>query len=132
MQSIPELNKLFLMASIRSTVPMLPARHMPATVEFYRILGFEPLYLFKEEYAIVHRDGCELHLFAFPDLDPHVTPFSVYVRIENADRLYEEFHSRGVGHLSTPETKPWGQRELTVIDPNYTLLRFGQTITPNY
>ncbi|UUZ67018.1 hypothetical protein LP416_18745 [Polaromonas sp. P2-4] len=50
---------------------------------------------------------------------------SCYVRTGNTQALYEEFKGRGVD-VKPPEIRPWGMKELYVIDPHGNLLKFGE------
>jgi uncharacterized glyoxalase superfamily protein PhnB len=54
----------------------------------------------------------------------------VYIRTNDVDALYRVFVARGVaihpnGDL---QTKPWGQREFALLDPDHNLLTFGQAL----
>jgi catechol 2,3-dioxygenase-like lactoylglutathione lyase family enzyme len=108
--------------------PVLPSRSISATIDFYRQLGFTVYHRFGEEYAILKRDGAELHFFGFPDVDAATSVFSIYVRVRSADQLHAAFRDQGVAMLSAPESKPWGQREFALVDPDGTLLRFAETL----
>src|SRR5688572_10082729 len=68
--------------------PVLPAREIPATIEFYRQkLGFRPR-VQEEEYAIVRRDGVEIHFWKCAD--PNIAAHSrCRLRVKNLDALYE-------------------------------------------
>jgi catechol 2,3-dioxygenase-like lactoylglutathione lyase family enzyme len=82
-----------------STVPVLPARDMDRTLEYYRRLGFE---LYKR--------------------------FGDDIRVRDADALYAEFLQKSVERMIPPANKPWLMRELNIVDPDGNLLRFGQKI----
>jgi hypothetical protein len=82
---------------------------------------------------MIHKDGVEIHFFAFRDLDPRENYGQVYIRTNDINGLYQSFLDKGVaihpnGHL---ETKPWGQREFSLLDPDNNLLTFGQGIGDN-
>ncbi|ULT27166.1 hypothetical protein KUH03_10560 [Sphingobacterium sp. E70] len=52
----------------------------------------------------------------------------IYIRTDDIDELYQSFLARNIaihpnGKL---ETKPWGQREFSILDPDSNLLTFGQ------
>ena len=58
-----------------------------------------------------------------------VLPSSLKVD-ESIEKIYQEVQSNGIkihpnGNL---ETKPWNQKEFAIIDPNGTLLTFGQSV----
>ncbi len=108
--------------------PKLPMRHKVATIAYYvGQLGFSEVANYPD-YLIVALDSIELHFFSFPDLDPKENYGQVYIRTDDIDHLYRSLQERGVrihpnGSL---ETKPWGQREFALLDPDSNLLTFGQ------
>lgn len=51
---------------------------------------------------------------------------SCLVRVVSTDALYEEFRAHGVD-VQAPAVRPWGMKELYVIDPHGNLLKFGQS-----
>lgn len=112
--------------------PKLPMRHLKVTRDFYtQLLGFHPLGDPNfEPYLMVRREQVEIHFFAFPGLNPAENYGQVYIRTNDIDHLYQSMQERGVaihpnGALTT---KPWGQREFSILDPDNNLLTFGQTI----
>jgi hypothetical protein len=71
----------------------------------------------------------ELHFFRFADLDPLSNYAMVYIRIDSGiEDLYADYLSREVAiHPNGAlELKPWGVKEFALLDPNHTLLTFGQ------
>ena len=112
--------------------PKLPMRDKAITKDYYiNELGFE---LFGsaayEDYLMVQKDSIQIHFFTFRDLDPKQNYGQIYLRTDDIDALYRHFTERNVaihpaGHL---QTKPWGQREFSVADPDNNLLTFGQSI----
>jgi catechol 2,3-dioxygenase-like lactoylglutathione lyase family enzyme len=112
--------------------PKLPMRNKKATQDFYfNTLGFQNLgnsdY---DEYLMVEKDSVQIHFFEFTELDPAENYGQVYIRTDNIDALYQSFlnskvaiHPNGSLH-----TKPWGQREFSILDPDNNLLTFGQSI----
>ena len=118
---------------IQSIVPKLPMRNKAITQAYYvEQLGFQLLGTQDyPDYLMVKKDAIELHFFLFPGLDPLQNYGQVYLRTEEIDRLYEYFLERKVSiHPNGPlETKPWGQREFSLLDPDHNLLTFGQWIS---
>lgn len=112
--------------------PKLPMRNKEATKEYYvGQLGFN---IFGsadyDGYLMVERDHIQIHFFEFADLDPNENYGQVYIRAGNIDALYQSLLDRKVvihpnGHL---HTKPWGQREFSLLDPDHNLLTFGQEL----
>jgi uncharacterized glyoxalase superfamily protein PhnB len=83
------------------------------------------------DYLIINFPQAELHFFCYTDLDPLKSDFMIYLRVsDDIEGLYQSLQAQGVvihpnGKL---EDKPWKQREFSVIDPNGSLLTFGQAI----
>lgn len=112
--------------------PKLPMRNKRITLAFYtNQLGFtvfgNPDF---DGYLMMEKDQIQLHFFEFANLDPKQNYGQVYIRTNNINELYASFLAKKVeihpaGHL---ETKPWGQREFALLDPDNNLLTFGQTI----
>ena len=75
-------------------------------------------------YVIVGRDGCELHFYAC-DNPLTAQNTSCYVRTSSTQAPYLEFKGRGAD-IKPPEDRPWGMKELYVIDPLGNLLKFGE------
>jgi uncharacterized glyoxalase superfamily protein PhnB len=116
---------------ISRVVPKLPFIDKQETIQFYvDRLGFT-LRSDYGDYVIIDLQEAELHFFSFPALVPGKSDFMIYLRVsEDIKTIYERFQKKGVaihpnGKL---EDKGWGQREFAIIDPNGTLLTFGQSI----
>ena len=109
---------------VQSTVPVLASLKLDESVAFYtERLGFV-LMAQLADYVIVGRDGCELHFYACDN--PLIAQnTSCYVRTPSTEALYQEFISRGAD-VKPPEDRPWGMKELYVIDPHGNLLKFGE------
>lgn len=110
-------------------IPRLPAIDLDATQAYYeQALGFIAVSRYPE-YLIMESGSTELHFFEFKELDPLTNYSMIYIRVpENIEGLYEQLSKSGAfmhpnGKL---ETKPWGVREFAILDPNHTLLTFGQ------
>ena len=81
-------------------------------------------------YLMVQNDNIQIHFFEFKALDPKENYGQVYIRTDDIDKLFQTFLDNKIlihpnGHL---ETKPWGQREFALLDPDNNLLTFGQCI----
>ncbi|MFN3850536.1 MAG: bleomycin resistance protein [Spirosomataceae bacterium] len=112
---------------ITSVVPKLPFIDKQKTIDFYvNQLGFT-LSSDYGEYFIIEADAAELHFFHHPKLRPAASHFMIYVRIDDRIRdFYQNLLSKNVAMIAPLETKPWGQTEFALTDPNGTLLTFGQ------
>lgn len=112
--------------------PKLPMRDKAATKEFYLDkLGFREFgdadY---DGYLMLQKDDIQIHFFEFKELDPKENYGQVYIRTDDIDELYQSLLGKKVsihpaGNL---QTKPWGQKEFSLLDPDNNLLTFGQNI----
>lgn len=111
--------------------PKLPMRNKALTREYYiHQLGFEPCSdTDYEGYLMLRKDAIEIHFFEFKELDPKENYGQVYIRTDHIDELYRSLQDKGVGiHPNGPlQTKPWGQKEFSLLDPDNNLLTFGQS-----
>ena len=110
--------------------PKLPMREKRLTKDYYlKNLGFEEIGDYGD-YLLMRKDNIEIHFFLFPELDPNENYGQIYMRTNAIDALYADLLERNVeihpnGHL---ETKSWGQREFSLLDPDNNLLTFGQSV----
>jgi catechol 2,3-dioxygenase-like lactoylglutathione lyase family enzyme len=112
--------------------PKLPMRSKAATRDFYiNLLDFQQVGSTDYDgYLMVQKDGLQIHFFEFAELDPAENDGQVYLRTDDIDGLYQYLLNRNVpihpaGQL---EAKPWGQKEFSLLDPDYNLLTFGQSV----
>lgn len=112
--------------------PKLPMRSKAATADYYTgKLGFKQAGTADyPDYLMLHRDGVEIHFFLFAVLDPKENYGQVYIRTDDIEGLYQSLIASGVAiHPNAPlQTKPWGQREFSLLDPDNNLLTFGQSV----
>lgn len=114
-------------AQIHSTIPVLASLDLDESIAFYTgRLGFKKLAQY-DDYAIVSRDGAELHFWACSDRQIAENT-SCYVRVSSTQELHEEFAANGGMSLKPPVLQPWGMKELYVIDPHGNLLKFGEPV----
>jgi hypothetical protein len=112
--------------------PKLPMRDKNVTRDFYlKKLGFSQFGTADYDgYLMLQKDNIQIHFFEFKDLDPKENYGQVYIRTDNIDSLFEALIGNKTaihpnGHL---HTKPWGQKEFSILDPDNNLLTFGQSI----
>lgn len=115
---------------ITAAVPKLPFIDKQATLHYYCTqLGFRLLNDYGD-YLLIQKDQAELHLFSFPALQPSQSDFMIYLRLDgDIHGYYAQLQQQGVaihpnGALAQ---KPWQQWEFSLLDPNGTLLTFGQS-----
>ncbi len=110
--------------------PKLPMRNKNATKDFYlNKLGFKVLGDYGD-YLMIKKDNIEIHFFEFKDLNPKENYGQVYIRTDNIENVYRELQDNNISiHPNGAlETKPWGQKEFSLVDPDNNLLTFGQGI----
>lgn len=116
---------------ITTVIPKLPFIDKQKTLNFYiEQLGFSLLSDYGD-YLLLSCDNVEVHFFSYPTLLPEKSDFMIYLRIDSdIEKYYQilqnlnvEIHPNGA-----LEIKPWNQKEFAIIDPNGTLLTFGQKL----
>lgn len=113
--------------------PILPSRDIDAAEAFWNRLGFRTVHKDATGYLILKRDGAELHFWLNPQLVPVRNDAGGYLRPNDIDGLDAEWSAldlptAGVPRYHRAEDKPWGMRELAVIDPDGNLIRAGQEL----
>jgi hypothetical protein len=102
--------------------PKLPMRDKTATRNFYlnklefREFGKADY----DKYLMIEKDNIQIHFFNFKNLNPGKNNGQVYIRTNDIDKLYQSLLEKEIsihpnGRL---ETKPWGQREFALLDPD--------------
>jgi len=110
------------------TIPILASRDISESVAFYERLGFAVSGLYEQfgpPYLMVRRDDVELHFVHSPDTDPHESHGGCYLRLTDAQAVYDEWEPLGLAEVHAPRDTPWGMREFFVVDPSGNLLRIG-------
>lgn len=110
--------------------PKLPMRSKHVTKEFYiNKLGFKEFgSVGYEGYLMMEKDQIQIHFFEFKELNKNYG--QVYIRTDNIDHLYQTLsdNKTGIHPNGKLESKSWGQKEFSVLDPDNNLLTFGQSI----
>ena len=112
--------------------PKLPMRDKKVTRDYYfNKLGFQQFGSADfDGYLMVQKDNIQIHFFEFKELDPKENYGQVYIRTDDIEKLYQSLSDNGTpihpnGNL---QTKPWGQKEFSLLDPDNNLLTFGQEV----
>lgn len=112
--------------------PKLPMRNKAVTRDFYlNKLGFQEFGTADYDgYLMVQKDNIQIHFFEFKALDPLENYGQVYIRTDAIEEWYQlavdqKVHIPKAGHL---QTKPWGQKEFALLDPDSNSLTFGQSL----
>ena len=107
-------------------LPVLPVDEIKGATAFYRdVLAFE-LAFDMGDYAGVSRGPVELHLDATA---PVTGPVSASIDTIGVDALYKQIEPRGVVKPDERlETKPWGLRQFSVLDPSGNRITFAERV----
>lgn len=110
--------------------PIFPARDIAATDVFWQRLGFTQVYR-DADYLLMRREAAEVHFFRNAALDPFQCDHGAYLRPADIDALDAEWAALGLPETGIPRLeraadKPWGMRELALLDLNGNLIRAGQ------
>jgi hypothetical protein len=112
--------------------PKLPMRNKTVTREFYiKQLGFKDFGTNNfQSYLMLEKDQIQIHFFEFKELDPKENYGQVYIRTNHIEKFYQSLldNQTQIHPNGTLETKPWGQKEFSVLDPDNNLLTFGQSV----
>lgn len=117
---------------LHSICPKLPMRDKSATKNFYlNELGFQQFGSDEfPDYLMIQKENIEIHFFLFEELNPKENYGQVYIRVENIEKVYQDFleneiktHPNG-----TLKVTPWGMKEFHLLDPDNNLLTFGESI----
>lgn len=115
---------------LTSINPKIPMRSRAATRDFYlNKLGFQEFgNAVYPDYLMVERDQIQIHFFLFENLNPKENYGQVYIRTDNIEGLYESLlaNETPIHPNGRLQTKPWGQKEFSILDPDHNLLTFGQ------
>jgi catechol 2,3-dioxygenase-like lactoylglutathione lyase family enzyme len=115
--------------------PIMPSAEISATEAFYVRLGFHTIYKDDAAYLLMKREMAEVHFFHKPAHDKWTCDNGAYLRPSDIDALSEEWShlslpSTGIPRFVPAENKPWGMRELALLDLDGNLIRAGQEL-PN-
>jgi catechol 2,3-dioxygenase-like lactoylglutathione lyase family enzyme len=109
-----------------SVEPIFVVSDVPAAVAHYERLGFSTSH-HDEGYAFAHRNQLTIHLVG-PAVDPRrVGHGSIYLHVDDADALAEEWRRAGVEFVK-PQDVERGKREGSHLDPDGNLIRFGSPL----
>src|SRR6478752_742916 len=111
--------------------PKLPMRNKDVTRDYYiNKLGFEQFGGDYDEYLMLQKDNIQIHFFEYKELDPKENYGQVYIRTNDIETLYQSMLDKKVSihPAGDLQTKPWRQKEFSLLDPDNNLLTFGQSV----
>ena len=105
--------------------PGMPTTDMERTLRDYARMGFVARVYEEDGFAILTREGAELHFSLNPDHDPRSTAAWIYVRVDDVDTLYRELKAAGVAMRREPRDTDHRMRETVYIDADNNQIIFG-------
>ncbi len=111
--------------------PKLPMRDKKVTRTYYlQKLGFKEYGSEDYDgYLMLEKDQIQIHFFEFKALNPKENYGQVYIRTNNIDSFYQSLidHKTAIHPNGQLQTKSWGQKEFSLLDPDNNLLTFGES-----
>jgi DNA-binding MarR family transcriptional regulator len=156
MERISDLDRNFVSAEPdaasrgSAAIPVLPTHDPAATIAFYQRIGFRKNRGGDDGYAMLERDGVELHFTLSPEVDPFATAGMARLSVPDADAFREEILAAGVvenhhdvdlharwvtahdlARVGPITDKPYRVREFALFDPTNNLILVGHPIGLN-
>lgn len=119
------LDRIRMTPRLIAAIPKLASLDIEESLTFFERLGFSRK-VARSEYGVAERDGVAIHFWRCKDAR---IPLETGCRITVAgiDELFETYSRLGVIHPNGQlETKPWGQREFSILDKHGNLITFQQ------
>jgi uncharacterized glyoxalase superfamily protein PhnB len=119
---------------IKGAIPVLPAADTSESLRWWMdVCGFKETFRDNTPptYAGIHRDEAYLHIAAMTDKALARTvgdQTMVRLAVKGIEALYDEYQKRGgsVHPNGQLQTKPWGTKEFSAIDPNGVCVTFQE------
>lgn len=114
---------------LKTVCPKLPMRDKNKTLAYYNSIGFKVIGNY-DGYLMVAKDDVEIHFFEHQTLNPLENDGQVYIRINGIESFYHELleNTISIHPNGTLQQKSWGQKEFSLLDPDYNLLTFGEAL----
>lgn len=111
----------------------VPARDFAESLRFYERIGFEIPWVGDGLAHVRHGDTSFLLQKFY--VAEHAGNFMMSLLVRNADDWHRHIKSLGIAlefgvGIGTPEDRPWGMRDFTLVDPTGVLWRIGHDLTP--
>ncbi len=120
-------------AKLERLTPMLNVADAATTIAWYMSIGFEVIDTYEEngeaDWAWMSRDGVNI-MINRRNLPPEAaTGVNLYIDVDDVDALWADLKDRvTVSEAITDQF--YGMRDFWIVDPNGTILGFGQKIGP--
>lgn len=110
-----------------SVAPVFSTADVAAWLNHYRGLGFT-VEAHDDEYGFAALGPIELHVARNPNHDPRTTAGCAYLRVDDADAVWQRWSAVSGGRDVEPVDTDYGIREGAHIDPDGNLLRYGSPL----
>ena len=105
-----------------NSAPILRVENMQASLQFYvNALGFEKARWGDNNFTHVSRDGAGIYLCRG---DQGRGGAWIWIGVEDAEKVHEEYKARGVTIRLPPTNYPWAL-EMHIEDPDGNVIRMG-------
>jgi len=131
------------MVQLSSLAPVLSVRDVLTSLDIYARLGFRAKPYQRAEivegrgpaqvlYGFLFRDGLQIHLCQVADIDPHNNLSEIYLYVDDAPALHEQWSAAGApGEFIEPAETEYGLCEGAYVDPDGNSIRYGSWL-PGY
>lgn len=114
---------------LSSICPIFCCKDMDVCTAFYTRLGFTLEHRY-DAYLIFAKDQIELHFAHNPKHVAARSQLAAFVRTQDVDTWSDElakltWKTEGFPRFGAAEDRPWGVREMHILDPDGNLLRVG-------
>ena len=118
--------------TLRRSAPVFVTTDLKRALAHYKRLGFAvEAYENGDHYGYACRDGIEIHLAKVEKVDHATTTSCVYIWVDDAQALHQEWSAAGVaGRLDPPTRTDYGLEEGAHVDLDGNLIRFGAPPLP--
>lgn len=120
------------MVNLQKIIPVLVAKDVQSSIEFYSKIGFEMLYG-DENYASLGWDGIEIHISPMVSLSEKEQTLlgswtSFRVKVNHIDSLYKSLINQNIINSKKTQLvkKTYGMIEFTLLDPSSVAITFYQ------
>ena len=115
--------------------PILNVESVEASIEHYTsVLGFRKEWDWPAEdedksFASISNGRARLYL---AENNQGARPVWIYYGVDDADALHERYLETGAQIQQKPVDRPWGAREMLVVDPDGHVLRIGGPVAGDH
>ncbi|NLG28846.1 MAG: VOC family protein [Chloroflexi bacterium] len=119
---------------------VLPVRDLPESCAWYaRALGMQTVYVHSDQvedptgnYAILRRDGAEVHLLRDEQPRPHIWTTAgsgyLFLLVQGLEALCEQVQAAGISLTRGLQREAWGARAFQLTDPSGNLILVAEDL----